>query len=142
MLHRLAGAFLPKASGPKILPRYRVPHPRSKTEETLNGRRNRTSQRGSRRNRSRAEDQPWLQALAYFALGDDPVGDAEASLGHYYAWLGEEIAGMIVGAAAKDADGVRQYLAAYEEAGCDELIFFPSSSDPAQVDLLADALGR
>ncbi|HET6997459.1 MAG TPA: LLM class flavin-dependent oxidoreductase [Solirubrobacterales bacterium] len=88
------------------------------------------------------EDEPWLQALVYFALGDDPVGDAEASLGHYYAWLGEEIAGMIVGAAAKDADAVRQYLTAYEEAGCDELIFFPSSSDPAQVDLLADAVGR
>ena len=36
---------------------------------------------------------------------------------------------------------MRQYLAAFDEAGCDELIFFPSSSDPAQVDLLADAAG-
>ena len=25
--------------------------------------------------------------------------------------------------------------------GCDELIFFPSSADPDQVDLLADAAG-
>ena len=36
---------------------------------------------------------------------------------------------------------MRQYVAAFEDAGCGELIFFPSSSDPAQVDLLADALG-
>ena len=37
---------------------------------------------------------------------------------------------MIAAGAAKDADTVRQYLAAYEAAGCDELIFFPSSADP------------
>ena len=38
---------------------------------------------------------------------------------------------MIADSAAKDAETVKQYVAAYEEAGCDELIFFPSSSDPA-----------
>ena len=38
-------------------------------------------------------------------------------------------------------DGARAYLAAFEGAGCDELILFPRSSDPAQVDLLADAAG-
>ena len=57
----------------------------------------------------------------------------------YYAWLGEEVAGMIAGSAAKDADTARQYLGAYEAAGCDELIIFPTSADAAQVDLLADA---
>jgi hypothetical protein len=36
---------------------------------------------------------------------------------------------------------VQQYTAAFEKAGCDELILFPSASDPAQVDLLADAAG-
>ena len=30
---------------------------------------------------------------------------------------------------------------AFEDAGCDELAFFPSSTDPQQVDLLADAIG-
>jgi hypothetical protein len=34
---------------------------------------------------------------------------------------------------------VKQYLAGPAAAGCDELILCPSSSDPAQVDLLADA---
>jgi alkanesulfonate monooxygenase SsuD/methylene tetrahydromethanopterin reductase-like flavin-dependent oxidoreductase (luciferase family) len=84
---------------------------------------------------------PRLQALAYFALGDSAEQDARTSLGHYYAWLGEEVAGAIIGGAAKDADTVRSYLSAYGEAGCDELVLFPSSSDPAQVDLLADAAG-
>ena len=35
---------------------------------------------------------------------------------------------MIAGSAAKDADTVRQYIGAYEAAGCDELIFFPGVS--------------
>ena len=48
---------------------------------------------------------------------------------------------MIFAAAAKDAETVKQYVATYEESGCDELIFFPSSSDPDQVDLLADVVG-
>lgn len=36
---------------------------------------------------------------------------------------------------------MKGYLAAFEEAGCDELILFPCSNDPAQVDLLADVVG-
>jgi len=36
---------------------------------------------------------------------------------------------------------VRPYVSAFAAAGCGELISFPSTSDPAQVDLLADALG-
>ena len=48
---------------------------------------------------------------------------------------------MIAGSAAKDADTVKQYAAAFEQAGADELIFFPSSSEPEQVDLLVDAAG-
>jgi alkanesulfonate monooxygenase SsuD/methylene tetrahydromethanopterin reductase-like flavin-dependent oxidoreductase (luciferase family) len=87
------------------------------------------------------EGAPRKMALAYFALGDDPEGDANAYLKDYYAWLGEETASHIAGSAAKDAETVKQYLAAFEEAGCDELILFPSASDPAQVDLLADAAG-
>jgi alkanesulfonate monooxygenase SsuD/methylene tetrahydromethanopterin reductase-like flavin-dependent oxidoreductase (luciferase family) len=40
--------------------------------------------------------------------------------------------------AARFGDG---WIAAFADAGCDELYLFPSSSDPAQVDLLADAAG-
>jgi alkanesulfonate monooxygenase SsuD/methylene tetrahydromethanopterin reductase-like flavin-dependent oxidoreductase (luciferase family) len=84
---------------------------------------------------------PHLMALAYFSLGDRAEEDIRDGLMDYYAWLGEEIAAMIAGSAAKDAETVKQYLAAYEDAGCDELIFCPSSADPEQVDLLADAAG-
>jgi len=87
------------------------------------------------------EGEPRTMALAYFSLGADAEADAECNLAHYYAWLGEEVAGMIAGGAAKDAATVQQYLAAYRNAGCDELILCPSSSDPAQVDLLAAAAG-
>jgi len=87
------------------------------------------------------DGEPHVMALAYFALGDSAEEDARSYLTDYYAWLGEEIANMIAASAAKDAETVRQYLSAYEDAGCDELILFPSSSDPAQVDLLADAAG-
>ncbi len=87
------------------------------------------------------DGEPHLMALAYFSLGDRAEEDLRDNLMDYYAWLGEEIAGMIGSSAAKDADTVSQYLATYEDAGCDELIFCPSSSDPAQVDLLADAAG-
>lgn len=84
---------------------------------------------------------PRVMALAYFSLGDGAEEKANAYLTDYYAWLGEETAGYIAGSAAKDAETVKGYLAAFEGAGCDELILCPSSSDPAQVDLLADAAG-
>lgn len=84
---------------------------------------------------------PYKMALIYFSLGPDGQKNAEHDLGAYYEWLGEEIRDMIVNSAAKDADTVKQYMAAFEGAGCDELIFFPAASDPEQVDLLADAAG-
>jgi alkanesulfonate monooxygenase SsuD/methylene tetrahydromethanopterin reductase-like flavin-dependent oxidoreductase (luciferase family) len=87
------------------------------------------------------EGEPFKMALIYFSLGPDAQENAERSLGSYYTWLGEEQKSMIVGSAAKDADTVRQYASAFEEAGCDELIFFPAASDPEQVTLLADAAG-
>ena len=85
------------------------------------------------------EGRPYLGGLTYFALGETGADDAQAYLGSYYQWLGEETVGMIVDSAAKDAETVRVYLQAFEDAGCEELIFFPSSGEPEQVDLLADA---
>lgn len=84
---------------------------------------------------------PQNAALAYFALGDRAEEDARAYLTDYYAWLGEDVANFIVDSAAKDAEAVQGAIAAFADAGCQELFLFPSSSDPAQVDLLADAAG-
>jgi alkanesulfonate monooxygenase SsuD/methylene tetrahydromethanopterin reductase-like flavin-dependent oxidoreductase (luciferase family) len=84
---------------------------------------------------------PQNAALAYYSLGDRAEEDAREYLADYYAWLGEDVANFIVGAAAKDPEAVQQAVAAFDAAGCQELFLFPSSSDPQQVDLLADALG-
>ena len=83
---------------------------------------------------------PRTMALAYFALGDGAQAAADRYLQDYYAFLGE-YAGMIAGSAATDAETVRQYVAGFAAAGCDELVIFPTSPDPDQVDLLADAVG-
>jgi alkanesulfonate monooxygenase SsuD/methylene tetrahydromethanopterin reductase-like flavin-dependent oxidoreductase (luciferase family) len=84
---------------------------------------------------------PYKMALTYFSLGPDAQKHAEHDLLDYYAWLGEETAQGIVAGAAKDADTVKQYTSAFEGVGCDELIFFPCSSDADQVALLAEAAG-
>jgi alkanesulfonate monooxygenase SsuD/methylene tetrahydromethanopterin reductase-like flavin-dependent oxidoreductase (luciferase family) len=85
------------------------------------------------------EGDPRLKALCYYGLGDGAEEAAQEDLGHYYAWLGDEIAGQIVASAATDEDTVRGYRDAFADAGADELICFPTSTDPEQVDLLADA---
>ena len=87
------------------------------------------------------EGNPRLTALCYFGLGSSAVQDAEHDLKHYYAWLGDAVAAAIAASAATDEDSVRAYAKAFEDAGCDELSFFPTSTDPQQVDLLADAIG-
>ena len=87
------------------------------------------------------DGKPYGMALTYFSLGPDAQRNAEHDLADYYAWLGEETAQAIVDSAAKDADTVKQYIAGFEAAGCDELILFPASSDPEQVGLLAEAAG-
>ena len=84
------------------------------------------------------QDKPRTMALFYFALGDDAEEVARESLVRYYAFLGE-YAEQIAQSAATDADTVRQYLDGFADAGVDEVICFPASADPGQVELLAAA---
>lgn len=84
------------------------------------------------------EGEPRLAALAYFALGPTAKADADSYLHDYYGFLGEIADGIAAGAITDEA-GLQEQLAAFAEAGCDELILFPSSTDPRQVDLLAAA---
>jgi alkanesulfonate monooxygenase SsuD/methylene tetrahydromethanopterin reductase-like flavin-dependent oxidoreductase (luciferase family) len=83
---------------------------------------------------------PRKLSLAYFALGPNAQADAEGYLKHYYAWLGDEVSGMVAGSAAISEEMVKGYAAAFEQAGCDELIFVPTSSKLEQVELLAAAV--
>ncbi len=86
------------------------------------------------------EGQPRSMALLYFALGPDAERVAEQNLGDYYGFLGD-YAQRVVQSAAKDADTLKGYLSAFEAAGADEVICFPASTDAAQIELLAGAVG-
>jgi alkanesulfonate monooxygenase SsuD/methylene tetrahydromethanopterin reductase-like flavin-dependent oxidoreductase (luciferase family) len=96
-----------------------------------------------------AVDQAWAEAgrpgkprklsLAYFALGPEARGHADSYLLDYYGFLGD-IARQIAAGAAVSTEMVKGYAAAFEAAGCDELIFVPTTASPDQVTLLAEAV--
>jgi alkanesulfonate monooxygenase SsuD/methylene tetrahydromethanopterin reductase-like flavin-dependent oxidoreductase (luciferase family) len=85
------------------------------------------------------EGEPRTSALFYFALGPDAEDVAARNLGGYYAFL-SDYAQRIVRSSAKDSATLKGYIAAFEQAGADEVIAFPASPDPAQVELLAEAV--
>jgi alkanesulfonate monooxygenase SsuD/methylene tetrahydromethanopterin reductase-like flavin-dependent oxidoreductase (luciferase family) len=87
------------------------------------------------------EGSPRIVALNYFGLGDTE----EQSRGYlldYYGFGGPDFAEMVAGGAHRSAEAVRDVVAAFAEAGIDELILDPTIGDPAQVDLLAEAALR
>jgi alkanesulfonate monooxygenase SsuD/methylene tetrahydromethanopterin reductase-like flavin-dependent oxidoreductase (luciferase family) len=86
------------------------------------------------------EGKPKNMALMYFALGDDAEQVTKEKLGDYYSFLGD-YADQVVSSTAKDADTIKGYAQGFEAAGADELIMFPANPDPAQVELLAEAVG-
>jgi alkanesulfonate monooxygenase SsuD/methylene tetrahydromethanopterin reductase-like flavin-dependent oxidoreductase (luciferase family) len=85
------------------------------------------------------EGRPRKMSLSYFSLDDDPDAELRRSIGAYYAFI-PDYAEMLMAGAAKGEDAVKERVRAFEEAGCDELIMCPASSDPAQVDRLAAAV--
>ena len=85
------------------------------------------------------EGEPRLMALTYYSLGGSSAQGVE-NVKHYYDWLGE-YADQIASSVAADEDTVKQYVSAFEEAGCDELIMFAGTADHDQVTLLRQAVG-
>jgi alkanesulfonate monooxygenase SsuD/methylene tetrahydromethanopterin reductase-like flavin-dependent oxidoreductase (luciferase family) len=83
-------------------------------------------------------EQPRAVSLTYFSLDADPEQQTRETIGDYYAFAGEYQAAVIE-ATAKGEDEVKQRVRGFAEAGCDELIMFPASPDPDQVDKLAAA---
>jgi alkanesulfonate monooxygenase SsuD/methylene tetrahydromethanopterin reductase-like flavin-dependent oxidoreductase (luciferase family) len=80
---------------------------------------------------------PALWGQAYFALGDEAAG--EAYLLDYYAFTGP-FAAKIAAGNLTSPRAIRDFVRAYEEAGCDELVLLPTVADPGQLDRLADVL--
>jgi alkanesulfonate monooxygenase SsuD/methylene tetrahydromethanopterin reductase-like flavin-dependent oxidoreductase (luciferase family) len=81
---------------------------------------------------------PRLWGQGYFALGDAERG--EAYLRDYYAFTGPFVE-RIVAAHLTSARAVKDFVRGYEEAGCDELVLFPTVSDAAELDRLAEVVG-
>jgi alkanesulfonate monooxygenase SsuD/methylene tetrahydromethanopterin reductase-like flavin-dependent oxidoreductase (luciferase family) len=81
--------------------------------------------------------QPTLWGQAYFALGNEQQG--EAYLLDYYAFTGP-FAAKIAAGNLTSPRAIRDFVRAYEEAGCDELVVLPTVADPGQLDRLADVL--
>jgi alkanesulfonate monooxygenase SsuD/methylene tetrahydromethanopterin reductase-like flavin-dependent oxidoreductase (luciferase family) len=80
---------------------------------------------------------PALWGQSYTALSDPEAG--EAYLRQYYAFTGP-FAERIAAGLLTSEKAVREHLAGYADAGCDELVLLPATSDPAELDRLADAL--
>jgi alkanesulfonate monooxygenase SsuD/methylene tetrahydromethanopterin reductase-like flavin-dependent oxidoreductase (luciferase family) len=80
---------------------------------------------------------PHLWGQGYFALGDVERGNAY--LRDYYAFTGP-FAERVVAANLTSARAVKDFLRGYEEAGCDELVLFPTTADAAELDRLAEVV--
>jgi alkanesulfonate monooxygenase SsuD/methylene tetrahydromethanopterin reductase-like flavin-dependent oxidoreductase (luciferase family) len=80
---------------------------------------------------------PRLWGQGYFALEDAERGNAY--LRDYYAFTGP-FAERIVAANLTSLRAVRDFVRGYAEAGCDELVLFPTVADPAELDRLAEAV--
>jgi alkanesulfonate monooxygenase SsuD/methylene tetrahydromethanopterin reductase-like flavin-dependent oxidoreductase (luciferase family) len=84
-------------------------------------------------------EQPRAVSLTYFSLDADPEQQTRRTIGDYYAFAGEYQAAVVEGT-AKGEDEVKERVRGFAEAGCDELVMFPASPDPDQVDQLAAAV--
>jgi alkanesulfonate monooxygenase SsuD/methylene tetrahydromethanopterin reductase-like flavin-dependent oxidoreductase (luciferase family) len=80
---------------------------------------------------------PVLWGQGYFALGDVERGNDY--LRDYYAFTGP-FAERIVAANLTSARAIKDFVRGYEEAGCDELVLFPTVSDLAELERLEAAL--
>ena len=80
---------------------------------------------------------PLLWGQGYFALGDEDRG--AAYLRDYYAFTGP-FAEQIAAGNLTSARAIRDFVRGYEEAGCDELILFPTVADIGQLERLAEVL--
>jgi alkanesulfonate monooxygenase SsuD/methylene tetrahydromethanopterin reductase-like flavin-dependent oxidoreductase (luciferase family) len=83
---------------------------------------------------------PQLWAQGYFALGDDDVIKAgHRYLRDYYAFTGP-FAERIAAGLLTSPQSVAQFIRGYKDAGCDELVLFPTVPDISQLDRLAEIL--
>jgi alkanesulfonate monooxygenase SsuD/methylene tetrahydromethanopterin reductase-like flavin-dependent oxidoreductase (luciferase family) len=84
---------------------------------------------------------PALWGHGYFALGEDAADIGREYLLDYYEFTGP-FAERIADGLLTTPQEVLQFCRGYEEAGCDELLLFPTVADDAQYDRLADVIQK
>ncbi len=82
---------------------------------------------------------PLLWGMAYFALGEGRADAGADYLRHYYAFTGP-FAEKIAAGNLTSPGGVVDFIRGYEDAGCDELVLFPTIAGVDQVDRLAEVI--
>jgi alkanesulfonate monooxygenase SsuD/methylene tetrahydromethanopterin reductase-like flavin-dependent oxidoreductase (luciferase family) len=80
---------------------------------------------------------PKLWGQGYFALGDSARG--ETYLRDYYAFTGGFVDKIAAGHLTTSR-AIKDYVRGYEEAGCDELVLFPTVGDIGELERLQEAL--
>lgn len=83
---------------------------------------------------------PRLYGQGYFALGGEAAAEAGAGyLRDYYAFTGHFVERIVAGLLTTP-QAIAQFVRGYAEAGCDELVLFPTTSDPPELERLADVV--
>jgi hypothetical protein len=87
---------------------------------------------------------PWLTTSFWFAVGEDEAARAQVHrhLRHYMNWLpGEVVDALAPGTGfAGSVEELVQVLQGFADIGADEVHLIPTSSDPGQLALAADAV--
>ena len=81
-----------------------------------------------------------LWGMTYYALGADAVEAGRRYLKHYYAFTGP-FAEKIAAGLLTTPETIHEFLQGYQEAGCEELVMFPTSGNIEQLTRLADVVG-
>ncbi len=82
---------------------------------------------------------PQIWGMGYFAFGEEQARLGAGYLRDYYAFTGP-FAERIAQGLLSTPQAIAQFMRGYAEAGCDELVLFPTSSDPVQLEQLVDVI--
>jgi alkanesulfonate monooxygenase SsuD/methylene tetrahydromethanopterin reductase-like flavin-dependent oxidoreductase (luciferase family) len=82
---------------------------------------------------------PQLWGMGYFALGEGTAPAGAEYLRHYYAFTGP-FAEKIAAGNLTSPGAIADFIRGYEDAGCDELVLFPTVSNLEQIERLAEVI--
>jgi alkanesulfonate monooxygenase SsuD/methylene tetrahydromethanopterin reductase-like flavin-dependent oxidoreductase (luciferase family) len=85
---------------------------------------------------------PRFVCTQYFGFGDAAAEHTEKYLRTYYQGLPEGFVDYSVELVANGEEEIRKTVAAFADAGCDELLLMSTTADPDEVDRVADLLAH